>query len=382
MEVNATTMSDCLTRLDMSCRADGEELQVTVPTWRVDVNDPVVLIEDVARMVGYDLIPVAPQPSQPTLGLRVMTDQMRQVASEHLVSAGFCECRNPSLESLQMSAWLGDAGDAITLSNWATREMSVLRRTLLSGLATTVQTNIRRGAEAICFFEVDRLFGRAGAEPDGTAASSGRWHVAGIVGGRLQRSNWRSDAAQADFFTLKGMVEDLLETIGAREVVFKPVERPPFLAGTSAEILLADQSSIGSIGEIDPKAVAFERVPFRVFAFELDLEALEGAFQTLPVYRQLLRQPAVTRDLAVVVPTTVSYAGIVDTVRSTAGPWLETIRLVDLYQGSPVPAGHQSLAFHMLFRDPDRTLTAEEVAETMERLVVVLKERFGAELRA
>ena len=276
MEVNATTMSDCLTRLDMSCRADGEELQVTVPTWRVDVNDPVVLIEDVARMVGYDLIPVAPQPSQPTLGLRVMTDQMRQVASEHLVSAGFCECRNPSLESLQMSAWLGDAGDAITLSNWATREMSVLRRTLLSGLATTVQTNIRRGAETICFFEVDRLFGRAGAEPDGTAASSGRWHVAGIVGGRLQRSNWRSDAAQADFFTLKGMVEDLLETIGAREVVFKPVERPPFLAGTSAEILLADQSSIGSIGEIDPKAVAFERVPFRVFAFELDLEALEA----------------------------------------------------------------------------------------------------------
>ncbi len=80
--------------------------------------------------------------------------------------------------------------------------------------------------------------------------------------------------------------------------------------------------------------------------------------------------------------STVSYAGLVDTIRSAAGPRLESIRLVDQYQGSQVPPGHQSLAFHMLFRDPERTLTAEEVAETMERLVVVLKERFGAELRA
>ena len=237
----------------------------------------------------------------PSVGLRVMTDRLRQVVSEHLVSAGFYECRNPSLESPQMSAWLGDAGDAITLSNWATREMSVLRRTLLSGLAATVQTNVRRGAQSAWFFEVDRLFGRGGTEPDGSGAMTGRWHVAGIVGGQLQRSNWRSDATQVDFFTLKGMVEDLLETVGARDAVFQPADRQPFVAGTSAEVSLGTQPSIGFIGEIDPKLVEFERVPFRVFAFELDLEALEDAFKTLPVYHQLLRQPAVTRDLAVVV---------------------------------------------------------------------------------
>ncbi len=152
--------------------ATTRNLQVTVPTWRVDVNDPVVLIEDVARMVGYDQIPVAPQPSMPSVGLRVTTDRLRQVVSEHLVSAGFYECRNPSLESPKMSAWLGDASDSITLGNWATREMSLLRRTLLSGLAATVQTNIRRGAQAVWFFEVDRLFGRGGAEPDGTACDA------------------------------------------------------------------------------------------------------------------------------------------------------------------------------------------------------------------
>ena len=379
MEVNATTINDCLTRLSMSCCCDDKDLQVTVPSWRADVNDAVVLIEDVARMVGYDLIPVTPQPSQPSLGLRVITDRLRQIVSEHLVSAGFCECRNPSLESPQMSAWLGDADAAITLSNWATREMSVLRRTLLSGLATTVQTNVRRGAQAVWFFEVDRLFNRGGTEPDSAGAIAGRWHVAGIAGGQLQRSNWRADGTQVDFFTLKGMVEDLLEIIGARDLVFEPADRQPFVAGTAALVSLAEKPPIGCIGEIDPKVVAFERVPFRTFAFELDLEAWKT-----PSRRYLSTTNFCASRLSrvispIVVPTTVSYADLVGTLRSAAGPRLELIRLVDQYQGSQVPSGHQSLAFHMLFRDPERTLTAEEIAETMDQILTSLKDRFGAE---
>jgi phenylalanyl-tRNA synthetase beta chain len=332
-------------------------------------------------MVGYDQIPVAPRPSMPSVGLRVLIDRLRQVVSDHLVSGGFFECRNPSLESPAMSAWLGAGGDSIIVSNWATREMSILRRTLLSGLAATVQTNVRRGAQAAWFFEVDRVFGNGQVEPDGSDALAGQWHVAGIAGGQLDRSNWRADSTQADFFTLKGLVEDLLESIGARGTVFQPANCQPFVAGTAAEVCLPDKKSIGFIGEIDPKVVEFERVPFRVFAFELNLEALEGAFSTQPVYRQLLRQPAVTRDLAVVVEVAVPYSELVDAIRSTAGTWLESIRLVDRYQGSQVPPGHQSLAFHLIFRDAERTLTAEEVAETMDRIVAVSKARFRAELR-
>ena len=121
---------------------------------------------------------------------------------------------------------------------------------------------------------------------------------------------------------------------------------------------------------------------FRVYGFELDLELLEETFKTVPAYHQLLRQPAVARDLAVVARLEVSYAELVDTIRSTAGRTLENLRLVDQYQGAQVPPGHRSLAFHMLFRDPERTLTAEEVAETVAQIVGALKDRFGAELRA
>jgi phenylalanyl-tRNA synthetase beta chain len=383
MPVEVATIRECLTRLSMECAGDDHELQVRVPTWRVDVNDPVVLIEDVARMIGYDKVPVSPQPASSSVGVRVTTDRLRQAVSDHLVSAGFYECRNPSLESPEMSAWLGDTGNAITLGNAATREMSVLRRTLLASLAATVQTNARRGVESVWFFEVDRVFGSSAAEPDQTGRSlQGRWHVSGIAGGRLERSNWRSDSTQVDFFTIKGAVEDLLEGIGAHNAVFQPADRPPFVAGTAAEICLTGTGPIGSIGEVDPKAVAFDRVPFRVFAFEIDIESLENAFGALPAYKHLPRQPAVTRDLAVVVPLGQSYAEIVDTIRSTAGSSLEFLRLVDQYQGPQVAPGHQSLAFHLVFRDPERTLTAEEVAETMAKVVGALKDRFGAELRA
>jgi phenylalanyl-tRNA synthetase beta chain len=382
MEVSAGRIRECLGRLSMECGGDDSAIDVTVPTWRADVNDPVVLIEDVARLVGYEAIPDAPRPSQPSLGMRSATDRLRQNVSESLVRLGFLECRNPSLESPQSSRWLGDVGPAITVGNAATREMSVLRRTLLSGLAATVQTNVRRGAQSAWFFEVDRLFGQGELESLSIEAANGRWHLAGIAGGQLDRSSWVSHGASVDFFTLKGVVEDVLELVGARDLVWKPMDRRPFVAGTSAEILLGPDRPIGLIGEIDPKAVEFERVPFRTFAFELDLEALEGAFGELKSYHQLQRQPAVGRDIAVVVSMEVAYADILSTIRQAAGPNLEKVELVDRYQGSQVPAGHQSLAFHTIFRDRERTLTAEEVAEVLDRVVTVLKDRFGAELRS
>jgi phenylalanyl-tRNA synthetase beta chain len=376
--VEPATIRDCLERLSMDVADAPEGLMVRVPTWRVDVNDPVVLIEDVARMVGYDRIPVAPQPSLPTLGLRTTADRLRQAVSAHLVSAGFYESRNPSLESPKLSAWLGEPADAVSVKNWATQEMSVLRRSLIPGLAVTVQNNLRRGATAVRFFEVDRAF----EPPRDSGPAVGRWRLAGIAGGRLHRSNWRADSAQVDFYTLKGVVEDLLDVLGIRNATFRPADREPFVAGSTAEIVLGDSRSAGYVGELDTTLVEIDRLPFRVHGFDLDLDALEDAFSTLAAYHPIPRQPAVTRDIAVVVKLTERFSELEATIRQAAGPTLEHLRLFDQYQGPQVAAGHQSLAFYLVFRHPDRTLTAEQVSETMADVVKALKERFGAELRA
>ena len=381
MPVDLATIGDCLTRLAMTCQTTGKtEVTTTVPTWRVDVNDPVVLIEDVARLVGYDKIPGTPKPAAPTRGVRSPMDQLRQTVSNQLVSAGFYESRTPPLEGPNMTEWLGEPSDEVTVVNFATREMSVLRRTLLPGLATSVQNNIRRGVAGVQFFEVDRAFVKSSTATKDDPPS-GVWRVAGITGGQLDESNWRAATAQIDFYTTKGVLEDLFDVLGIDDVLFKPADQPPFLLGATAEILVGNRS-IGFVGEVDPDVLKLERLTFKLFAFELDLEAITQVASSLPAYRPLYRQPAVLRDLAIVIPVTTVYSEVEAAIRETAGPRLESLQLVDRYQGSQVAAGHQSIAFRLVFRDPEVTLTTEQVSETVAVVVQTLEKRFGAVLRA
>jgi phenylalanyl-tRNA synthetase beta chain len=376
--VDAATIRDSLTRLQMEVSPD---LTVRVPSWRVHIDDPVVLIEDVARMIGYGKIPVAATPAEPTLGLRSPLDRLRQIIAAHLASTGYFETRNPSLESPERSKWLGTPGPVVSLRNSESYEMSVLRRSLLPGLVQTVDNNIRRGAEWVRFFEVDRVFDPLGQANADTAPECDRWRVAGIAGGQPLRSDWRSSGKATDFYDLKGTIEDLLAELRLNDHMFRPVDSGPFVAGTSAEISAAGKV-VGYAGQIDPQVIPIDRLPFALFAFELDLQTLLELYSTSAAYEQLSRQPAVTRDLAIVVPMTVAFADIEATVRETAGPTLESFRLVDVYRGTPVAKDHQSLALRLVFRDSKRSLTAEDAAAHVDRVVAALANRFKAQLRA
>ena len=371
MPVDAATIRQSLVRLEMNV---DESLKVSVPTWRVDVNDPVVLIEDVARQVGYDKIPVAPTPSAPTRGQRSSTERVREAVAVHLAEAGYLECRNPPLESPKDSAYLDAISPPVSIRNPATQDMSVLRRSLITGLLRVAERNIRRGAESIRVYETDRAF-----IPDGGQAPE-RWRVAGLAGGVLRRSDWRGGGNSYDFYHAKGAVQDLLESLRVKECSFTAANHPAFIAGTAAQVHVAGQV-IGALGEITPGLLDVAKLPFRLYAFELDLAPLEEPFGALPGHRGLARTPAVTRDLAIVVKATEVYAGIEETIRRSAGSALESLRLVDQYTGQQVPQGHKSLAFRLVFRDPARTLTAEEVQASVDQVVKSLKETFGAELR-
>jgi phenylalanyl-tRNA synthetase beta chain len=478
--VDAATIRDALRRLQMDVTGDDAAIRVTVPTWRTDANDAVVLIEDVARMIGYDAIPDAPVASPPTRGRRSPLDQVRQATAKLLVDVGFYETRNPSLEAPGMGAWLGEPNQAGVVQNWQSREMSVLRRSLMPSLLKTADTNLRRGVDAIRLFETDRAFTdftmtaaqRAQAVP-------GRWRVAGVAGGPVQQSNWRGGAREVvDFYVLKGVVEDLLTALGAKNATFRTLgdadplassnargdaagvlphpnplpseylrtgpggegtgaaasgaaagvtpphpnplprgegtgaasasgsavgatrESPssaagapstsaaasagrahPYLPGAAAEVVV-NGAVVGVLGELDPAVIGIDRLSMKLFGFELDLESLLPHFAALPAYKPYARLPAVTRDIAIVVRQGENYDDVLAVIESTAGAALESVALVDRYTGKPIPDGRHSLAFHLVFRDASRTLTAEEVAATMDGVVATLKEKFGAELRA
>ncbi len=380
LAVDAASIRSCLQRLGMECAGGDDELEVKVPTWRVAVNDRVVLIEDVARILGYDRVPVATGESRQSLGRSAPADRLRQSLSGQLVSGGFFECRNPPLEAPELSAWLGAPDDALTLSNFETQDMSVLRRSLLPGLAATVQNNLRRGSTSVRFFEIDRAFA-AGAPGTADLAAISRWRVGVVAGGTWHKSNWRG-GERADFFTLKGVLEELLESVGLRDLMLTAEPCPPYVSGTAARIDAPGHPTIGHIGEIDPAVLAVDRLTFPLYAFELDLDHLLGPYSALPMYRHIARQPAVTRDLAVVVALSHDYADIAAAIRAAAGPTLESLDLVDRYRGQQVQAGHHSLAFRLVFRDPERTLTADEANGMVEQILTALQQRCGAVLRA
>ena len=344
---------------------------VTVPTYRVDVNDAVVLAEDVARMIGYDNIAAELRPARATRGADCKASRLRTALNRALVNAGWLETKNDPLESIALaSRWLGEPPAAIELNNPATAEMAVLRRTLLNGLLASTQRNVFRGASGVRLFEIDRTF----------AALPGVWTLAGIAGGVPGPTNWRG-ATAVDFYSLKGTIEDAFESAGMR-VQFVPTDpKPgsPMRAGASIQI---GSERIGWVGELDPATAKVDRAAFKIFGFEINLAAVETAFEQPVEYTPVSRFPASARDLAVVAKTEITFADVERVVRASAGEKLERVELVDEFVGKQLPAGHRSLAIRLTFRDPARTLTADEVTASVEAVVKQLAAELAASLRA
>jgi phenylalanyl-tRNA synthetase beta chain len=368
VEVDAARVRSALPPLGYEVAGD---LSVSVPTHRVDVNDEVVIAEDIARMIDFDNIPTRPLAGTATRGQTSPADAARQRAAAFLVQCGWYETKNDPLESAKAAAWLGEPPPALVLANAASAEMAALRRSLLTGLVASAQRNIFRAEPSVRLFEIDRVFGGPDVQ---------QYHISGICGGLAHAADWRSSAA-TDLFVLKGVLEDLLEALGVADVVARPTERKPYRAGNAAEFSAAGQS-IGHFGEIDTAVLKIERQPYKLFAFELGLEAVIAARRSGIVYRPVSKLPSVQRDLAIVAVDGVSCGDLCDAIRASGGAALDAIRVVDEYRGAPVAAGSRSIALRLTFRDPSRTLTTEEVTAIVEKITAALADRYAATLRA
>ncbi|MGN6726069.1 MAG: phenylalanine--tRNA ligase subunit beta, partial [Tepidisphaeraceae bacterium] len=348
--IGATVTGDVVRRsLQKLGYAVTNDLRVTVPTYRVDVNDPVVLMEDVARMIGYDNIAPVQQPARATRGQTSKADRLKQAIARTLVNFGFYETKNDPLESESRAKWLGKPADAIVLQNAATAEMNTLRRTLLTGLAASAQRNVFRGATQIRLFEIDRTFGTL----------PGVQTLGGIAGGTLGRGNWRGES-KIDFHTLVGELQDLFDALGIPGLRAEPLSQAPLRDGAAARLLLGDLP-IGIVGALDPKAIKLDRLAYELFVFEIDLAAVEPRFERPITYTPVNKLPASVRDLAIVLKLDIPYAKVEHTIRTAAGAQLESLQLVDDYRGPPIVKGDRSLAMRLTFRDAARTLTSDEV---------------------
>lgn len=395
LALSAEEIMEVLERLEFEChpRGEGKPIQVKVPPHRLDVTIPADLVEEVARVVGYEKIPATLMADPLPPLARDRERELEERARDLLVSAGLTEVITYSLTSLEAVAKLDPErktppeAEYLKLANPLTREREYLRRSLLPELLSTVGENLKH-RERVAIFEIGRVYLPTG---EGRPREPRRLALA-LAGPRCELS-WHGRPEPFDFFDLKGIIEELLRRLGVDDLhVGNPKdndESPSWLHPGRAAVVIVAQEGVGYFGEVHPQVRENFELPVRVIAGELDLEAIlkragqleAEAKARARAYRPLPRFPAVWRDLAIVVDEEVPAERVAQLIEEASGELLHKLVLFDVYRGKPIPQGKKSLTWRLWLLSPERTLTDEEADALRERIERRLAEELGAELR-
>lgn len=373
----AVDVEGILTRLGLELvEQDEAGWTLTIPSFRFDIDIEEDLLEEVARIYGYDRLPTRPMTFTTDLQPHSDAHTPLQTLKHAMVARGFQEVITYSFIDPKMHCSVM-GGEAIELKNPISADMASMRTSLVPGLLQTLSYNLKRQHIRAKLFEVGMVFKPNGATIDDVEQVG---HVAGLITGSALGAGWANQKREFDFFDLKGDVEALLaQTLKGRRLSFAPNAAYQHLhPGQSAEILVEGER-VGCIGALHPsisKVLGFSKP---VFVFECETaQVLQAA---LPKFSPLSRQPEMSRDLSVLVDKTSCVADLDASIRKSAGVVLKDLKLFDVYSGEGIDPQRKSLTFSLTFQDPSRTLTDEEVNASMAEVVRGLEEQFSASLR-
>jgi phenylalanyl-tRNA synthetase beta chain len=379
---------DCiriLERLGCEVSDQGETLSVTAPTFRPDLEREIDLYEEVLRLWGMEKV----EPTLPGGRGRIggLTHDQRMVAriGEVLRAGGLNEtttyslCPDDDLENLRMDE--EGRGEAVELINPMSSEQNVMRQSIIPGLIRSVAYNQSRGVKNVQLYEEGTVFFAA----EGRKKPKEKKLVAGVLTGSWNEEMWNEPERELGFFDAKGLVESVLRELAVQKIRFKALdadEAEHLQPGRAARVL-AGGTVIGWVGEIHPLALAAFDVTGPVAAFELDEHALLSSAHDMRDYHEVPRYPAVDIDLALVVDEDVTAEQLMTAIRNSGGKLLESVRLFDVYRDEKrLGAGKKSLAFSLVYRASDKTLTSEEAERQHERIVKKVCKKTGAEVRS
>jgi len=382
LDLSAGVMAEHLRRLHLEVR-EGEALVVRAPTFRQDLRAEIDLVEEVARVHGYEDIPE----TLPTAasGVGALPPELRlEREVRHLMRGfGLSESVTSSLESPESKDRLGLGEDdprrrAVAVSNWKTADRSELRTTLMTSLLEVVAHNRRHGVEDVSLFDLGRVYLPA----EGEALPDQPQHLGVAVAGHLTRGLWQvpAELARWDFYGFKGVVQNLLEALTRSSGRYEAASVSFLAPGKTAEVRLGEEV-LGYLGEVRKEVRASYDLPDPVFVAELDLEVLARHVAEAPQFEAISRFPAVTRDVAFLVGRDIAAETAAEVIGTAAGDDLESLVLFDAFEGKPLPEGQRNLAFSLAFRRADRTLTDDEVEGAMERVREALRRELKAAIR-
>ena len=354
--------------------ANDEAWIVTVPSYRFDLTIPEDLIEEIARLYGYDRIPTyslssrlqATVSNQPINKLHKLKQLMSDLGYHEIITYSFVDS---NLQNL-----LDPHEDPVTLLNPMSAEMGVMRTNLWPGLLSTMLYNKSRQQNRIRLFETGLCFLKRGDQ------ISQEPKVAGLMTGYAYPEQWGITARSCDFYDMKGDVENIIRSAcGQSEITFKPANHPALHPGRTAEINLNDKK-IGIVGDLHPSVKQAMDVSDSVILFEIDQNMIEMS-KKIDV-QEISKFPEIRRDIAILVKHTIPSKDIQDTIKSVAGNWLKDVFIFDVYCGKGISPDVKSIAVGLIFQHPTRTLVDDEIADLTGRIVAALTGQLGAELRS
>ncbi|MBA9085007.1 phenylalanyl-tRNA synthetase beta chain [Fontibacillus solani] len=365
--------------------AAGNALDVRVPTRRVDITRDVDLIEEVARLYGYDNIPTTKIEGPSTVGGYTKSQALRRLLRGLLVHGGLQETMGYSFVregDRNLFLNLSEGECEIKLAMPMSEERSVLRGSLLPGLIDATQYNRNRKLDDLALFEIGNVF--HAKEEKLSKQPSEMPVLAVLLTGDRSVKGWNTVAEKVDFFDLKGVLESVFEYLGLNDLVTYEADEPKGLhPGRSASIFLnvpEGKRRIGIMGQLHP-VLQSEKDLNDTFLAEIKLEPVSRYAGNTVVYRDLPRFPASERDIAVVVDTAVEAGSLITSIKETAGEILESVGVFDVFTGSRLGEGKKSIALSLVYRHMDRTLTDEEITAVHDKVVATLEQTFAAELR-
>ncbi len=370
--VDDATVQGILERLGCQLETSAAAWIVTPPLARFDLRIEEDLIEEVARVHGYDQIPTVLRPLQARVVLGKEAHNRPTDLCAPLIANGYLEAVSYSFVDPRMDSLLAPSVDEILLANPISADLSRMRTTIWSGLLPALIHNVNRQQSRVRLFELGPVFTKENGE------IRQRQQLAGVVTGSLMPEQWGVATRKVDFYDVKGDVEAILAKASQEHFHFLPVVHPALHPGQSAQIASA-KCTIGWLGALHPRIERQLGLEQTVYLFELDMQALLE--RRLPKYQAVARFPAIRRDLALLLDKTVLASTLDNTLQQLALPQLIHWSIFDVYTGTGVAKHQKSLAISLILQDFSCTLEDAEVNRMVEKVVAALHEQTGATLR-
>ena len=377
MEISESKVKDILNRLEFEVKSENKEsIELLVPTFRPDVEREIDVIEEVARIIGYDNIPPSKHALIP-LSTSLNNNESNNIKLKNmLVGFGFNEIYTNSLMPYDLWKLSGDNNSPVKVTNPISLDMECLRASLMPRMLEAVSYNFNRQRNSVMLFEDGNVI----IPDDKSETGVKETHmIAAMIAGEVNPGNWLNRSRSADYFSLKGVVETFLKAIGFSTVTFTLFSNSSY---RNAFTVIGDEIKLGFMGEISPTSLKVFDLEIPVYYFELEVDSLYTQMSKDIAFSEPSKYPSIMRDISFIVDDALHSEELTAIITGTKTDLLKSYKITSVYKGSPLKDNEKSITYHLIFSSVERTLEEEEIDKICASIINVASDSLNANLRA